>query len=334
MITQGNSYIHGAAEQKVLDQVKQSVLEFTKNNPLHAHLSHYFNGGWTTRNPAVSPPLVALALHLVSFGNNPANNTVSNDIEAPKTFFEKVARTTVIPFVAPLQPWAIILDCVRDLIAKQPLIPTTTASNQTLTSTSNSVNLQDALRVLEQFQIGQLTLLDKHFKVSDMVRCITWIVELREAEEYVIAPFTTCIPDTNFHVMYYTIFSSTNTRTLKVVVDNFLVEIPFEVQVPANLDALTVVIIAIPTIDKTVEPNQVQGVKIMLYADPLFELQNPNVVPTDPLPTTTLSPNFVPPSTIATTTNNMEVDQTTPINTRDQALSETTTQQSNMLIDT
>ncbi len=67
--------------------------------------------------------------------------------------------------------------------------------------------------------------------------------------------------------MNYLIHETDNaaTKTLNVVVDNFLCEIPFEVQVPRYQKFINVVIFALPKIDKTQE-QPVQGVKLVLYA--------------------------------------------------------------------
>lgn len=86
-----------------------------------------------------------------------------------------------------------------------------------------------------------------------------------------------------------------------MVVDNYLVEIPFEVRVPPHLDALSIVIIGIPTFD---DQKVVTGVKIMVYEDSKFHLVNETYV----------APNLQTTNSIVfNQTNTTTYDQTVPI---------------------
>jgi len=66
----------------------------------------------------------------------------------------------------------------------------------------------------------------------------------------IIAPFLTCIPKPDYHVMMYNVFRPNaipqEKRTLMVVVGNFLAEIPFDVQIPDTIECACVGILVIP----------------------------------------------------------------------------------------
>lgn len=242
--------------------------------------------------PAELPNLEPLALHLVSFGSSPAANTVTNaDINEPSEKFSARARRHVLQFAEGLRGLIALIEPVRSL--EKATVPRPDAEQLALAADEidcgGILNWGKCLGALEKMQIDTLIQLDTYFPVDvkKMVRCLTWITEAREgADDYVIAPYLTCVPDTDFHAMYYMIARANGARVLKVVVDNFLCEIPFEVQIPMHLEAMTVVIIAIPMIDKSQE-QPVQGVKVMLYSDPIVELSRASAA----LPSTTAAPH-------------------------------------------
>lgn len=291
--------------QRLVEHFFQQISIF-KTNPLQVQL--FASNIHQTQ-------LIPLALHLVSFGSTPAGNTVTNnDINIPREKYEQIARGRLIPYLEFLQKISAVIERIRALEKKAtctpiPCGPTSTkdsfepvlSTTTTNTHTNALTNYTEILGLMEKVQIDILKDVDKLFPdidVKNMIRCLTWIVQPREnADELVIAPYATCIPETDFHVMYYNIQRSVVSRTLKVVVDNFLCEIPFEVQVPENLDALTVVIIALPIIDKNLE-QPVQGIKIMLYQDPLFEVSRGTIHTSTALPVEKL-----PNSTNETSTN-------------------------------
>lgn len=125
------------------------------------------------------------------------------------------------------------------------------------------------LETLECFQVNQLIAFDKLFPPVNCIRCITWISEaLPGGAEKVIAPFLTCVPANNFHVMYYTVFNSANRRTIKVVVDNYLVDIPFELVIPPPLTSMTVVMLVNVILDAT---GTAIGANIAICHDAKFD---------------------------------------------------------------
>lgn len=116
---------------------------------------------------------------------------------------------------------------------------------------------------LERGQIDRLTSLDRVYAVGPTIRCITWIVETRDGADAVVPPFLTCVPSHTHHVMYYTVFRSNNRRIIKLVVDNYLVEIPFEITIPPGRDSITVLMIVQP-ISGT---SGVDGVRLIVCRD-------------------------------------------------------------------
>lgn len=243
---------------------------------LDIFLQRIFEGKNLTEQNTAIPPLVPLALHVVSFVSLPVEGTITgNDINIPREKFEAVLPK-LMDYLGLLQILAILIGAVRVIEKDQPQVPLTNVSDSPqIDSGKQNINFTELLEKLEKIQVNELKKIDKMFPVDakNMVRCLTWIVEINGSDEEVIAPYATCIPDQDFHVMYYNIFRPVQNRNriLKVVVENFLCEIPFEVIIPENLMALTVVIIAIPIFDQTQE-QPVQGVKIMLYSDPYFEI--------------------------------------------------------------
>lgn len=192
--------------KKVLEVFSKYLLGGTTGVHIKRQVSRFLNGSWKTLDENSIVPLSALALHLVSFGSNTIN--YSHDVNAPKLFFETGPKKITNPVSTILQPLAIIIDLLRVLKNNQ---------SEPGHSTLDLLDLHNGLSILEEFQIDNLKKLDKSFVnyLPTMLRCITWLVEIQDTKEVVIAPFLTCIPDNNFHVMYYTIFPSNNNRILK-----------------------------------------------------------------------------------------------------------------------
>lgn len=149
----------------------------------------------------------------------------------------------------------------------------------------NAKQVKEALAKWEQQQADLLTKCDKvanqtvyhdpcpeQFENSNKIRCLTWIVKSREnGDEYVIGPYFTNIVNKKMHCMNYLIWRADNlaSRTLKVVVADFLCEIPFSIQVPKEQEYLNVVILAIPKVTRQKSSNgdnlSVDGFKLVIY---------------------------------------------------------------------
>lgn len=132
---------------------------------------------------------------------------------------------------------------------------------------------------ISKIQTDILKICDTCFPIEENIRCLTWLTEKLETEnalekdkEHIIPPFATCIPKKDFHVMYYNVQSSDRQKILKVVVGQYLCEIPLEITVPNNYESMCVVIIALPVIDKETTSENIKGVKVILYQDFMFDI--------------------------------------------------------------
>jgi hypothetical protein len=140
--------------------------------------------------------------------------------------------------------------------------------------TQNAVTYGEAVHVLEIKQINTLRDIDRAIGVSPQdttVRCLTWIVTIKAGEpEQVFAPCFTCVQaDGRMHFMLYNDIgiSQIGRAVLKLVVGNFLCEIPYEVQKPPHLISMAVLVIAEPVVSRDQSTNEIEiaGVKVCLY---------------------------------------------------------------------
>jgi len=142
----------------------------------------------------------------------------------------------------------------------------------------NHINIQNALSNLEQRQVNLLVQFDslvvelKTFSAqskTEQPECVTWTTtkiphDSSEESEYVQPPFATCVLN-EYHIMMYNILRSQSESeiTLKVVVEDYLHDIPLNVQIRDNLECVVVTVVVIPEIVQ----NQVTGAKVLLFMD-------------------------------------------------------------------
>ena len=131
----------------------------------------------------------------------------------------------------------------------------------------------ELLTILQKNQIQALQTIDSKVGTipPNSIRCLTWINSCVNGQEFVFPPIATTVrPDAKLHFMLYEdhgFSEGCHEALLKVVVENYLIEIPYEVRKPENQAAMFLLVVAEPLV-VTDEPGKktVSGVNVMLFS--------------------------------------------------------------------
>lgn len=131
----------------------------------------------------------------------------------------------------------------------------------------------ELLPILEKKQIQVLKAIDGLVGTipPDAIRCLTWIISDVNGQEFVFPPFATTVRrDGKLHFMLYNdigFSEGCHKALLKVVVENYLVEVPYEVRKPKNQAAMSLLVVAEPLLRADEHGKKtVSGVIVALFS--------------------------------------------------------------------